>query len=49
MSRYHAEIEYADGQYYIRDIGSTTGTFIKIIDKVELAEVPQLFELGHDS
>lgn len=39
VSRYHAEIEYEDGQFFIRDIGSTTGTFIKIIDKIELEEV----------
>lgn len=39
VSRYHAEIEYEEGQFYIRDIGSTTGTFIKIIDKIELQEV----------
>ena len=41
VSRFHAEIEYepADGDFYLKDIGSTTGTFIKISSRVELEVV----------
>ena len=30
ISRHHAEIMFADGCFYLKDSGSTTGTFIKI-------------------
>lgn len=30
ISRYHAEIKFENGQFFLKDIGSTTGTFIKI-------------------
>jgi pSer/pThr/pTyr-binding forkhead associated (FHA) protein len=30
VSRYHAEIVFDEGKFKIADIGSTTGTFIKI-------------------
>lgn len=41
VSRYHAEIEYdqMEGEFYLKDIGSTTGTFIKIPGRIELQEV----------
>ena len=30
VSRYHADIFFKNEKFYLRDIGSTTGTFIKI-------------------
>ena len=32
ISRYHAEIKFEDRFFFLRDIGDTTGTFIKIED-----------------
>ena len=32
ISRYHAEIQFKNGEFYLQDIGSTTGTFIKVVD-----------------
>lgn len=40
VSRHHARIEYSNGEYYIKDIGSTTGTFVKITGRMELRQVP---------
>ena len=36
ISRYHAEIIYKDNLFYLRDIGSSTGTYLKIVDKLTL-------------
>ena len=44
VSRYHAEIYY-NIDFYLRDIGSTTGTFIKINDPLEIKE-NLIFEIG---
>lgn len=39
ISRYHAKIEFKDGEFYIRDVGSTTGTFLKVEGKLEIVPV----------
>lgn len=44
VSRYHVEIEYMNPDFFIRDLGSTTGTFLKIT-KAKL-ETGQIFEIG---
>lgn len=31
ISRFHAEIQFQEGKFYLKDSGSTTGTFIKVI------------------
>ena len=36
VSRYHSEILYENRTFYIKDIGSTTGTFIKVVDPLPL-------------
>ena len=45
MSRYHAEIVFKDNEFYLQDIGSTTGTYIKIVDKIDLC-VNMIIEVG---
>ncbi|KAM3129019.1 hypothetical protein pb186bvf_018863 [Paramecium bursaria] len=45
ISRYHAEVVFQDGRFAIRDIGSTTGTYIKILKSLTL-EKDMLIELG---
>jgi pSer/pThr/pTyr-binding forkhead associated (FHA) protein len=45
VSRHHAEISYRKENFYLQDIGSTTGTFIKIKGK-ELLEETMILELG---
>ncbi len=30
VSRFHANIEFYKNDFFIKDVGSTTGTFIKI-------------------
>lgn len=45
VSRFHAEIVFKNKEFYIRDIGSTTGTFIKIPNNTQL-EVGMMLELG---
>lgn len=39
ISRFHAEIKFEDGIFYLRDTGSTTGTFIKIHEKIQITDV----------
>lgn len=36
VSRHHAEILFKENEFYIKDIGSTTGSFIKITQKLVL-------------
>jgi pSer/pThr/pTyr-binding forkhead associated (FHA) protein len=36
ISRHHARIEFFNGEFFIKDIGSTTGTFIRINNRLEL-------------
>lgn len=45
VSRHHAEITYIEGEFYLKDIGSTTGTYIKITQKIELEE-DMIIEIG---
>ncbi|CAD8097383.1 unnamed protein product [Paramecium sonneborni] len=45
ISRFHAEVIYQDSKFYIRDIGSTTGTYIKIQKRMNLFQ-DMLIELG---
>ena len=39
ISRFHAEIKFKDDTFFIKDTGSTTGTFIKINEKYEIYNV----------
>lgn len=45
VSRHHAEIIFHDDEFFLRDIGSTTGTYIKIIQKIDLVE-GMIIEIG---
>lgn len=36
VSRKHCEIKYMKEHFYIRDVGSTTGTFVMLRDQVKL-------------
>ena len=45
VSRYHAEIYVIDKHFYLRDIGSTTGTFLKITKPIEL-KPEMIIEIG---
>ena len=45
VSRFHAEIAFKNKEFKIRDIGSTTGSFIKIIGKIVL-EKGMIIEMG---
>jgi len=47
VSRHHAEIffDYSGNMFYLKDIGSTTGTFLKITDPVEL-KLDMILEIG---
>lgn len=39
ISRYHAEIKFESGVFFLRDTGSTTGTFLKILEKKQIYHV----------
>ena len=45
VSRYHAEISFKDNQFFIADIGSTTGTFLKIQNQYTL-QSGMIIEMG---
>ncbi|CAD8101869.1 unnamed protein product [Paramecium sonneborni] len=45
ISRFHAEIIFQDSTFALKDIGSTTGTFIKILKSLTLKQ-GMLIELG---
>jgi pSer/pThr/pTyr-binding forkhead associated (FHA) protein len=45
VSRHHAEIIFENDEFYLRDIGSTTGTYIKIVEKIDLEE-GMIIEIG---
>lgn len=45
VSRYHAQVTYRDSNFYLVDIGSTTGTFVKITEPLELKE-EMIIEIG---
>ena len=38
VSRYHAKVVYRENGFWLVDIGSTTGTFVKITEPLELRE-----------
>lgn len=52
VSRFHAQIEFEMNNYFIRDCGSSSGTFIRISEKTELKHVrlalikDQIIEMG---
>lgn len=45
VSRYHAEIGFSNNSFYLHDIGSTTGTFLKILEPLEL-KPDMIIEVG---
>ncbi|CAK85925.1 unnamed protein product (macronuclear) [Paramecium tetraurelia] len=45
ISRFHAEVIFQNEEFYIKDIGSTTGTFIKVETK-QLLQIGMVVELG---
>ncbi len=45
VSRYHSTIEYKENKFYLFDIGSTTGTFVKIATPLVLEE-GMILEMG---
>lgn len=45
ISRFHADIFFKNKQFYLRDVGSTTGTFIKVLDRLVL-ELGYIIEMG---
>ena len=45
VSRHHAEITFIEGEFYLQDIGSTTGTYIKIEERLPL-EPDMILEIG---
>ena len=45
VSRYHANIFFQNNQFILADIGSTTGTFLKISEPIELQE-EMILEIG---
>ena len=45
VSRFHAEINFKNNCFYVRDIGSNSGTFIKIQKIINLKE-NMIIELG---
>lgn len=45
VSRYHAIIEYKDDKFYLTDVGSTTGTFIKLLSPL-IMEERMIIEMG---
>ena len=45
VSRNHAEILFRNNDFFLKDIGSTTGTYIKIISRLQL-KVDMIIEIG---
>ena len=45
ISRHHAEIKFENERFYLKDNGSTTGTFIKIYEKKEVYD-GMIVEMG---
>jgi len=45
VSRYHADIFFQDEKFFLRDIGSTTGTFLKITEPIEI-KMDLIIEVG---
>ena len=38
VSRYHACMSQKEGKFYLKDVGSTTGSFLKIKSSINLKE-----------
>ena len=38
VSRKHCEISASEGEFYLKDLGSTTGSFLMIRDKIPLRQ-----------
>jgi pSer/pThr/pTyr-binding forkhead associated (FHA) protein len=45
VSRSHAEIEFREGNFYLKDTKSSTGTFIKICEHKQIT-VAMIIEMG---
>lgn len=45
VSRFHAQIVFEDDQFFLQDIGSTTGTFVKILQPTPISQ-NDIFEVG---
>lgn len=45
VSRKHCEISHQNGDFFLRDLGSTTGSFLMTRDKVTLKE-GMMFQMG---
>ena len=45
VSRFHAQLLQKDKKFYLKDVGSTTGSFIKIKNSINLKEY-QTIEMG---
>ena len=45
VSRNHAEILFKNNEFFLKDIGSTTGTYIKIVNRLQL-KVDMIIEIG---
>ena len=45
VSRYHAEIVFSEEMFMIKDIGSTTGTFLKVQSQYEIVH-DMIIEMG---
>lgn len=39
VSRFHAQIIFEDGEYYIKDCGSSSGTYLRITEKKQVYNV----------
>lgn len=47
ISRFHAEIKFNDGKFFLRDTGSTTGTFLKVFEKMEIEQVTLIHKVAN--
>lgn len=45
VSRHHANISFENGQFFLNDVGSTTGTYIKITEQLVMEE-DLIIEMG---
>ncbi len=48
ISRKHAKLTQTNNQYFIQDVGSTSGTFIKLQSKAQMVREKDIFELGRN-
>jgi len=45
VSRFHAEVVQKENEFFLQDLGSTTGTFLKVASRVRLSLLT-VFEIG---